>query len=174
MKVVATFVSLIAFSGVVLAQEPTPSLTTLDETYGFRGARFETAPSAYRDLALAEKAGKTSYYRRKGEQKQFGTGEVADVTYGFYQGRLAVILVKTRGLHNSRAVLEALQAQAGPGVQSSPYIQRYAWNGQKVHMSYDENAMSNDALIVLTCKKLKEQEMKQALRSTPQAPPAGT
>ena len=31
-------------------------------------------------------------------------------------------------------------------------------------MSYDENAMSNDALILLTCKKLKEQELKQALK----------
>jgi hypothetical protein len=146
------------------AQNAKSGIQSLDETYGFRGARFEADTSAFRDLALAEKAGQTRYYRRTGEQKKFGAGEAADIMYGFYQGRLAVVMIKTQGMKNSRAALAELQQQAGTGMQRSPYMQRYAWSGKRVHMSYDENAMSNDALILVTCKKLKEQELKQALK----------
>jgi hypothetical protein len=142
----------------------------LDATYGFRGARFETALSDYPDMVLAEKAGRTRYYRRTGEKKQFGQGQVADITYGFYQGKLAVVLLKTQGEVNSQAVLEELQWQAGPGTQHNPFAQRYSWDGQQVQLSYDENALSNDALIVLTCKKLKEHELKQQLRNQPTTP----
>ncbi|SNC67587.1 hypothetical protein SAMN06265337_2003 [Hymenobacter gelipurpurascens] len=154
----------------VQAQDVQPGLDALDDTYGFRGAKFETPLSSYKDLVLAEKAGQTQYYRRTSERKQLGSGEVTDVTYGFYKGRLAVIMLKTTGLANSRAMLEALEAQAGPGTRSNPYAQRYAWNASRVHMSYDENALSNDALVLLTCKKLKEQEVKQNLRTRQTAP----
>jgi hypothetical protein len=173
MKVLSAIICLVAlpFASVV-AQDAQASLQTLDETYGFRGARFETTTSAYKDLVLAEKAGETQYYRRTGEKKQLGSGTLTDVTYGFYKGRLSVVMLKTTGLANSRAVLEALEEQAGPGTRSNPYAQRYAWNASKVHMSYDENALSNDAVILLTCKKLKEQEMKQNLR-TRQTEPLG-
>ena len=152
------------------AQSQSASLQALDESYGFHGARFEKDTSAFKDLALAEKAGSTRYYRRKGEVKKLGEGEMADVTYGFYKGKLAVIVIKTQGAKNSRAVLAALQEQAGPGVQGSPFAQRFSWNAKLVHMSYEENAMSNDAVILLTCKKIKEQELKQALRSRPMTP----
>lgn len=165
MKLLPTlFCAIVLPVATLQAQNTKPSIQGLDETYGFRGARFESDTSAFRDLALAEKAGQTRYYRRTGEQKKFGAGEAADITYGFYQGRLAVVMIKTQGMKNSRAVLAELQQQAGPGMQRSPFTQRYAWNGKRVHMSYDENAMSNDALILLTCKKLKEQELKQALK----------
>lgn len=171
MKAFFSTIYLIALPLATLyAQDAQPSLQTLDETYGYRGARFETSPASYKDLVLAEKAGETRYYRRTGEKKQLGSGTVTDVTYGFYNGKLSVVMLKTTGLANSRAVLEALQEQAGPGVRSNPYAQRYAWNASKVHMSYDENAMSNDAVVLLTCKKLKEQEVKQNLRTRQTAP----
>lgn len=174
MKLFSTLLCLLALPTAHLyAQDRASSIQALDETYGFRGARFETDTSAYRDLALAEKAGQTRYYRRTGESKQLGSGQVADITYGFYKGKLAVVMLQTNGLGNSRAVLAELQQQAGPGIRRSPYMQRYAWNGKRVHMSYDENAMSSDALILITCKKLKEQELKQALR-TAHPFPAGT
>lgn len=172
MKLLAACTVLFTFSATAgLAQEAAaPGPQVLDETYGFRGARFETAPSAYPDMVLAEKAGKTRYYRRTGEKKQFGQGQVADITYGFYEGKLAVVLLKTQGKANSQAVLEELQLQAGPGTRSNPFAQRYSWTGQRVQLSYDENSLSNDALIVLTCKKLKEQELKQNLRTQPTTP----
>ncbi|PJJ60581.1 hypothetical protein [Hymenobacter chitinivorans] len=177
MKLLSILLGLLTLTTApVLAQQAPASLQALDETYGYRGARFESDTSAFRDLALAETAGQTRYYRRKSEPKTLGEGEVADVTYGFYQGKLSVILLKTRGVTNSRAVLAALQQKAGTGTRSSAFAQRYAWNGRKVHMSYDENALSNDAVVVLTCKKLKEKEMKQALKTQPttKAAPIGS
>ncbi|WP_139252396.1 hypothetical protein [Hymenobacter psychrotolerans] len=171
MKFLSALASLLMLSAApVLAQQTPASLQALDETYGYRGARFESDTSVFRDLALAEKAGQTRYYRRKSEPKTLGEGEVADVTYGFYQGKLSVILLKTQGLDNSRAVLAALQQKAGAGTRASVFAQRYAWNGKKVHMSYEENALSNDAVVVVTCKKLKEKEMKQALKFQPTTP----
>ncbi|MCB2377132.1 hypothetical protein LGH70_06035 [Hymenobacter sp. BT635] len=168
MKLFSSLTGLLLLTAApLLAQQAPASLQALDETYGYRGARFESDTSAFRDLALAEKAGQTRYYRRKTEPKTLGEGQVSDVTYGFYQGKLSVILLKTQGLDNSRAMLAALQQKAGSGTRSSAFAQRYAWNGKKVHMSYEENAMSNDAVVVLTCKKLKEKEMKQALKTQP-------
>ncbi|GGF15464.1 hypothetical protein [Hymenobacter cavernae] len=168
MKFLPTLLGLVALaSSPVLAQSQQASLQSLDEAYGFHGARFEKDTSAFKDLALAEKAGNTRYYRRTGEVKKLGEGDVADITYGFYKGKLAVVMLKTQGAKNSRAVLAALRQQAGPGVQGSPFAQRYSWNAKLVHMSYEENAMSNDAVVLLTCKKMKEQELKQSLRTQP-------
>ena len=174
MKLFPTLLGLLTLAAApAFAQNEVPGLQALDDTYGFRGARFETDTSAYKDLALAETAGQTRYYRRTSEPKKLGEADVADITYGFYQGKLSVVLLKTRGLANSRAALQALQQKAGPGKQNSPFSQRYAWNGKRVHLSYDENAMSNDAVIILTCKKIKQQELKRNLRNQPTAPPTG-
>ncbi|OUJ73616.1 hypothetical protein [Hymenobacter crusticola] len=171
MKFLPTLLGLLTCASTSLyAQSQQARLQSLDEAYGFHGARFEKDTSAFRDLALAEKAGNTRYYRRASEVKKLGEGEAADITYGFYKGKLSVVVIKTQGVQNSRAVLAALQQQAGPGVKSSPFAQRYSWNGKLVHMSYEENAMSNDAVILLTCKKMKEHELKQALRNRPTPP----
>lgn len=173
MKLFSTLVAgLLALTAApVLAQTTTPGLQALDDSYGFRGARFEADTSAFQDLVLAETAGQTRYYRRTSEPRKLGEADVADITYGFYQGKLSVVLLKTRGAANSRAALAALQQKAGPGQQNSPFSQRYAWNGKRVHLSYDENALSNDAVIILTCKKIKQQEIKRDLRTRPTTPP---
>ncbi|HEX8426124.1 hypothetical protein [Hymenobacter sp.] len=102
----------IAFS-YLHARNHTASIHALDETYGFRGARFKTDTSAYHDLALAEKAGQTRYYRRTSDSPQLGSGQVAAIPYGFYQGKLAIVMLETSGLTNSCAVLVALEQQAG-------------------------------------------------------------
>ncbi|RSK39564.1 hypothetical protein [Hymenobacter perfusus] len=143
-----------------VAQTPPASTKVLDERYGFRGVRFESDTSALPDRTLAEVGGTTRFYRRTGEVKQLGEGEVSSIRYGFYKGKLALVILETRGITNSRAILAAIQQQYGAGTRSSPFRQRYAWNGKAVTMSYDENAASNDATIFISSKKLRAQQLK--------------
>lgn len=156
------FLSFSAVSASAQEQEPQPSsIQALDEQYGFHGARFESAVTSYKGLALAEKGGDTRFYRRPTDVKTMGEGELSSIRYGFYKGRLAMVILETKGLTNSRAVLAALVAQYGPGAQNNPYQQRFAWNGKAVTMSYDENAGSNDATIFISSKKLRAMQLKE-------------
>ncbi|RPD47587.1 hypothetical protein DNI29_09015 [Hymenobacter sediminis] len=154
------FLSLSAVSASAQEQQ-TSSIQALDEQYGFHGARFESSVNSYKGLALAEKGGDTRFYRRPTDVKTMGEGELSSIRYGFYKGKLAMVILETKGLTNSRAVLAALVAQYGPGAQNNPYQQRFAWNGKEVTMSYDENAGSNDATIFISSKKLRAMQLKE-------------
>ncbi|GAB3223262.1 hypothetical protein GCM10027346_02100 [Hymenobacter seoulensis] len=143
------------------AQTATPDIATLDERYGFRGARFESTVNKYKDLVLAENGGDTKFYRRTSDVKTLGEGELSSIRYGFYRGRLAVVILETKGSRNSHHVLEAIRGAYGPGVQRNPYQSRYGWNGKTVTLSYDENAASNDATIFIYSKKLRALQLEE-------------
>lgn len=161
MKQIFIIAGLWALTGpAAVAQQAASDIKTLDERYGFRGVRFESDSSALPDRVLAEVGGTTRYYRRTTEVKTLGEGELAAVRYGFYKGKLALVILETKGLANSRAVLAAIQQEYGPGTRSSPFMQRYSWRGKAVTLSYDENTASNDAIIFLSSKKLRAQQLK--------------
>lgn len=149
MKTLLFFLVLLPASlSAVYAQE-SGSLQALSDKYGFRDAHFESPPSAFSDLVLASPGKVTKGYYRRNDSKKIGGAQVANIYYSFYKGKLASVLIKTKGLGNSRALLDALKAQYGEPEKPNQFLEEYEWLADRVKMSYKQNSVTDDATIVM-------------------------
>lgn len=137
------------------------NLKKLDEKYGFRDAVFETDFTSYQDMALLEDGGDNKYYKRTSDALKIGEAELTEISYGFYKGKLASILLKTNSLTDSRALLETLAAQYGKGWQANRYIQKYSWFAKKTTMSYDQNSATGAATVFIFSNPMTDLKKKE-------------
>jgi hypothetical protein len=114
-----------------------PSIAALDEKNGFRGAKFGTPLSAFKNLRLLED-GYWKFFSRTDESPTFGGGTLTEVGYGFYKEELGAVIVKASG-PNCDLVLEGLKALYGPPVQPDRTVKNFVWDGQKVSLSFDSS-----------------------------------
>jgi hypothetical protein len=119
------------------------SVSYLDGRDGFRDVKFGDPPKE--GMALIENDGQLKFYHRSSDDLTVGTGRLSGITYGFYKGRLMSVLLSTRGLVDSRALLATLQAAYGPGDQQNEYLEEYFWLGNVVRAVYSQKPISNDA-----------------------------
>ncbi len=148
MKILPIFLLFIVIPITVIGQ----NIKSLDEKYGFREMKFETHFSSIKNLVKVEEG----FYKSTTENLKLGDYKLSEVTYSFYKDQLYIILIQTKGLINSRGVLKILQQAYGEGIQSNEYIERYYWDGEKTLMSYEQNSVTDDALIIMWCKKLAD------------------
>jgi hypothetical protein len=127
-----------------MPQQPSPgSLADLDVKDGFRDLKFGDPPTS--SMVLKDDAGEKKYYTRPEDDLSIGGARVDQLIYGFSKNRLSTILIRTKGLSNSRALLEVLRQTYGPGMQPDPSLPRYSWRGRQVSVSYNESAVTHDA-----------------------------
>jgi hypothetical protein len=155
MKNIFSLLSLLLLAQICLAQFPSKKL---DEKYGFREAKLESDVSAFTDLVLLEEGVNEKLYRRSSDELKVGQNDLKSIVYAFYKDKLATILIETKGLINSRALLLTVQEQYGKGYQPNSYIKTYHWKGNKAAMIYDENSASGDARLLLMSKPVSEQK----------------
>lgn len=120
-------------------------LTDLDAKNGFRDAQFGAKFETFQGMELLEESGDLKFYRRSADELKIGAAVLESISYGFYKGELMSVVLKTDGLVNSQALLEALQSAYGPGFQKNKHIPDFWWLGKVVTMSYDQNMASRDA-----------------------------
>jgi hypothetical protein len=130
------------------------NLKSLDEKYGFREAKFEMPYDSFKNLTEVE----TGWYKSTDENLKLGDYILDAVVYNFYKGQLAAIAIQTKGYSNSRGVLKILQAAYGKGYQSNQFIEEYYWFGKKVIMSYNQNSITDDAIIFIHSIKMSDLE----------------
>ena len=109
-------------------------------------------------MVLKEDAGASKYYARPGDDLSIGGAQVDQIIYGFYKNRMHVVRITTKGISNSLALLEVLRQAYGPGYQSNQFMQKYLWDGSKVLLTYDENAVTRDAKVWFFSRPLIEEE----------------
>jgi hypothetical protein len=131
------------------AAQEAGTLEALSEKYGFRDAHFESPLSAFKDLVLVSPGNPSKGYYRRNDSKKIGGAHVSNIYYSFYKGKLAAVLISTKGIENSRALLDALKAQYGPGEQANERIEDYEWLANRVKMTYKQNVITDDATVVL-------------------------
>ncbi len=131
------------------------NLKALDTKNGFRDMQFGDSDSKFNDLVVdAYSSDSLSIFcRRTGDKLTIGASEVS-IIYVFYKSQLKNVVIKTKGLKNSRALLDALQEMYGKGRQPNEYIEEYYWWGKKVTLDYDENSISGDAKVFITSKEI--------------------
>jgi hypothetical protein len=131
-------------------REPAPGLLTyLDFKNGFRDVTFGDPPTS--DMVLKEDAGDAKYYTRPHDDLSLGGAQLQSIAYGFYKSRCHWLVLETKGLVNSRAMLEVVRQTYGPGDQGqgNPYLQQVVWFGSRVSGTYSENSVTSDAYMVL-------------------------
>jgi hypothetical protein len=136
-----------------LRQPPTNSgMGTLDFRNGFRDLSFGSAPVA--GMRLVENDGDETFYQRSTDDLSVGSGHLASITYSYYKYRLLSVEVETKGLANSRALLDTLKAAYGEPYQSNEFMHRYTWKGGTVNAIYDESAINGDSTTLILNKAL--------------------
>lgn len=143
------------------------TLRYLDYKYGFRNLKFETPIDSIKNVIVigdtikGNKASKNmTYCKISDEVLSIGDYDLKSVIYGFYKNKLDYVRIDTKGLINSRGVLEVLKKLYGNGDKPNEYIEEYLWSGAKVSLMYSENTINNNATIVFFCKKLDRQQEK--------------
>lgn len=136
----------------------TPSLKALDETNGFRAYHFGDDISKFPHLTVVEQDAHTTFYKSAQEHLRVGRAELKELTYAFYKGKLFYISLGTDGLTNSRALLEALQAQYGGGSKSNPSLESYYWLGKQVTLHYQEDSRTGSARVSFASAPISQQK----------------
>lgn len=146
-----------------------PSVKNLDEKYGFRSVKLESDFSTFEDMVLKEKEGSIDFYTRTSDELTIWNYSIEPILYGFYKNKLLAIAISTKGLSNSRGVLEVLQAQYGQGYQKNRYIKDFVWDGQKTRLTYNENSITSDSNIMIISKDLSKLMFKEEGESAKKA-----
>ena len=160
MKTATLLLLIILSSFVVHAQ----NLKTLDDKNGFREYKFGMGHQDIPNLKLVSEdtVTHTSFYEKTDEKLTIGDATVESIGYGFYNDRLYNVLIKTKGLLNSRAVLSVMEGLYGKGEQSNQFIEKYFWLGGVVNAFYSQNSITNDAQIYFGSLPIVEERKKDA------------
>src|SRR5262249_55030527 len=119
---------LLSAANTLWADDPQQgSLQYLDSKYGFRGLAFGSPPP--KDMKVVEDHGDIKYCQRPGEDLSIGGGRASRIVYGFYKNRFYWLLIETKALSDSRAVLDVLKQAYGSGHRPNQFLDEYYWFG---------------------------------------------
>ncbi|TGE22792.1 hypothetical protein [Hymenobacter metallicola] len=144
------------------AKKKDAKLAALDDKNGFRTYHFGDDVSTIPGLKEVEKSGDTKYYTKTDENLKIGDADLHSITYGFYKGKLHYVVVRIKGIVDSRKVLAALETQYGSGYKSNRYLENYYWFGNKVNGTYDENSVTHDTTVSFSSVEIAKQKEEDA------------
>jgi hypothetical protein len=107
-------------------------------------------------MTLIEHDGDMNFYVRHSDDMTAGAGQIYGISYGFYRNQLFTVMLKTKGIANSRALLDTLRSAYGAGKQPNEFIPRYFWMRQIVEALYEENLTTHNARAFLSSIDLSE------------------
>jgi hypothetical protein len=90
----------------------------------FRGMRWGSKLSEYKDMVLIE-SGSSQYYNKKNEQRSIGGATLNKIAYGFFDNRLFSVIIEFVGDSNFYQLHETLNQNYGYGFQSNQFMDNY-------------------------------------------------
>jgi hypothetical protein len=151
MKKVAWFGLMVLLTlalGAPMSQAAPKPMFTYDYTFkpgtepdGFRGIKWQTDVATLDPLhtmEVIEIIGPFVYYQKNHENLHYGTAELKDIIYEFWNGKFAGVLLRVNGERQFQKLKDYCFARFGPGQRSETYarlgIQDYYYNGVKTRM----------------------------------------
>jgi hypothetical protein len=135
------------------------NVKALDKKNGFRDVAFGADIATLTGFVGHDSPGDTKLYSRPTDELRVGTATLSSIRYIFYKGQLCNVVLETKGLPNSRAMLASLRDLYGPGKQFTRHVaQRFDWQGKAVQMSYQENLLSGDAVVSMSSQPFTQQQ----------------
>jgi hypothetical protein len=101
-----------------------------NEPTGFRGIEWGTDFSKVAGQFERAPGPGTDNYRRKNEKPAFGAASLQSLTYSFYRGKFAGVVMRGSMKESGRAMMDALRSQYGDGSQPDASAQQYFWSGE--------------------------------------------
>lgn len=147
------------------AEQPATGESTFrsgSEPGGFRGIKWGTGVRKVSGLVHARtdpSFGGIELYTRKSDVMRLGGAQLDAVEYGFWQGRLSHVIIKSEGLANWINLKDASFARFGAGYKPSEYSETYWWFGETAVAKLDYHEVHEAGFLYLYSKQImKEQE----------------
>lgn len=153
-----------------LAQHVSPneSKRRLDAKYGFRDVRFETDTASISGLQRAFTSGVTTFYERPTDSHTVGTTTLDHIYYGFVEGRLAEVVLRSTIQNNGFDLVKAYQAEYGEGCTVCSQGDYY-WGSDKTRLSIQLNRAAGDVRVRMWSKAMEKVEDAAAKKAGKQA-----
>lgn len=137
---------------------PVHTLSFENEPHGFRNLMWGVKyTDIQKDLAYSftDERGEIKFFELKEEQFIFGDAELSAIYYGFCNGELCRIRIRTRGMDNCLALKKVLFSRHGSGLKLKEGIclERYYWfGGEDTSMTYENNTCSSNGILYIESK----------------------
>ncbi len=126
----------------------------IDEIFGFRDYKFETSTSEIPDLKEFDQDNTIKFYKKENENLTYGTAELHEIVYGFYNDKLMFINIRATGKEHGENILKKLNEEYDKGHQKNSYIEKYTWFGKTAGMVYEYSEITHTAEVSMYSKKL--------------------
>jgi predicted DNA-binding ArsR family transcriptional regulator len=104
-------------------------------------------------------------YRRKEENMKIGGAELADILYGYRDGKLEIVLIKTQPGNNSE-MIAAFKEQFGSGKKPNRFMDKYLWDGSKTKMMLECNSIQDICMAtIMSAKSLEDYSREKKQRA---------
>lgn len=134
----------------------------LDEKFGFKNIKLEKEFSNYPSLKFTKIEGDDTlnFYILSTEEKKLSDVSIDKVVYVTIKGKIAKIVIYTKGFTNSNGLLSILQSGFGTGFKGNRYLEDYLWMTDKTTLFYTINSITRDGVAEIASNKL-EKEIKE-------------
>jgi hypothetical protein len=159
-------------SGMTLAAEP--KMFTYNYTFapgtepdGFRGIKWQTdivTLDPFRTMEVIAIMGPFTYYTKIKEELRYGTADLVDIIYEFWNGKFSGVVMKVKGEGQFQKLKDYCFARFGEGQRSKIYaqmqVQDYYYNGVKTRMYLKYSDMDRMGELSLYSIALLSQQQK--------------
>jgi len=163
-------------AGMPLAAQP--KMFTYNYTFqpgtepdGFRGIKWQTDVATLdplHNMEVIEVMGPFTYYKKNHEDLNYGTANLEDIIYEFWNGKFSGVILRLKGENQFRRLKDYCFARFGPGQRSKTLerldVQDFYFNGVKTRMYLKYSDLDHAGeLSLYSIALLSQQEKTDAL-----------
>jgi hypothetical protein len=146
------------------------SVAYLDSLAGFRGVKFGTALSEFKDLSLDREHGKLKLFTKKDENLKLGLATLGTIVYHFFDDKFYGVSLHTTDPANTQTLVAIAGTGFGQGAKLDP--QNTIWQGEIAWAQLSQNPGTGEGtLFIGDCelsRKLGEYEQQAAAEAAAQ------
>ena len=135
------------------------ALAFRNEPEGFRSIMWADDITQNKDeMTLSQSSEQSSYYKRNGDSLEIGGAELSSIDYIYKNDKLSSIMIKTEGINNKSAIIEAFKTQFGKPYQGNRYIDEYIWRGSKTAIILSCKVISYKCSVLMNSIQIMNEE----------------
>lgn len=152
--------SLVVLAAVIAEDAPQEkvnpgSIAYLDSLAGFRGVKFGTALSEFKDLSVDQDHGKLKLYTKQGEDLKLGLATLSTIVYHFFDDKFYGVSVHTSDPANTQTLVAIAGTGFGPGAKLDP--QNTIWQGETAWAQLSQNPGTGEGTLFVGDCELSRQ-----------------
>lgn len=131
-----------------------PSITMAhNDMDGFRGIKWGTAYTDVQNIMKPTRHdvvfGGVYFCQRTNDPLKIGSATLKSIEYGFWQGQLMCVGIRTDGYSDFVGLKQALDAKLGKAYQDNEYIEDYSWRAKSYSATLEYDQFNRKGSLVL-------------------------